>query len=56
MILEGLAAVLILMGVMLWLVDKYAPLNDWLKNALNSAVITAMLWLLYVFGIFRPPL
>ncbi|MDD3371926.1 MAG: hypothetical protein PHE27_08905 [Alphaproteobacteria bacterium] len=55
MVLYGLGFVIAVMFALLWLVDKYAPLSDLRKNALNSAAFTAVVWLLYAFGVFQPP-
>jgi hypothetical protein len=51
----GLAYVLTMMFVLLWIVDKYAPFPDRKKNIINSLTVTAMIWLLYAFGVFHPP-
>ncbi len=53
--LFGLICVLIIMFVLLFYVDKYAEITDFKKNAINSITLTAMLWLLYAFGVFQPP-
>ena len=44
---------LILIGVLLWLVNTYIPMDGKIKNILNVVVIIlVVLWLLSVFGVF----
>jgi hypothetical protein len=44
--------VLIVVGVVLWLVNTYIPMQSTIKSILNFVVIAAViLWLLYGFGI-----
>lgn len=44
---------LIVVGVLLWLVNAYIPMDAKLKSILNIVVIVAViLWLLDVFGLF----
>ena len=45
--------VLIVVGVLLWLVNSYIPMDRKIKNILNVVVVIAVvLWLLKVFGLF----
>jgi len=45
-----LFVVLIIVGVLLWLVNAYIPMDDKIKKILNIAVvIIVVLWLLTVF-------
>jgi hypothetical protein len=45
---------LIVVGVLLWLVNSYIPMDGKIKNILNIvAVILVILWLLNVFGVFH---
>ena len=47
-----LVIVLIIVGVILWLVNSYIPMQTTIKKILNVVVIIAViLWLLSVFGI-----
>lgn len=47
-----LIIVLVLIGVVLWLVNRYIPMDGNVKKILNIAVLIAViLWLLNVFGI-----
>ena len=43
---------LIVVGVLLWLVNSYIPMDGKIKQILNVVVVIAViLWLLRVFGI-----
>jgi hypothetical protein len=44
--------VLIVVGVLLWLVNTYIPMDSKIKSILNAVVvICVILWLLQAFGI-----
>ena len=44
--------VLIVVGVLLWLVNSYIPMQATIKKILNAVVVIAVvLWLLNVFGL-----
>ncbi len=44
---------LIVVGVLLWLVNAYIPMEARIKSILNALVIiVVVLWLLNVFGVF----
>jgi len=46
--------VLIVVGVLLWLVNRFIPMQGTIKAILNAIVIIAVvLWLLNVFGLFH---
>jgi hypothetical protein len=50
--LVQLVIVLIVIGVLLWLVNNYIPMDSKIKNILNIVVVIAVvLWLLNVFGV-----
>jgi hypothetical protein len=50
MSLISLVVVLIVVGVLLWLVNSYIPMDAKIKNILNIVVIIAVvLWLLQIF-------
>jgi hypothetical protein len=50
--LINLVIVLIVVGVLLWLVNTYIPMDRKIKNILNIVVvIVVVLWLLQVFGV-----
>jgi hypothetical protein len=43
--------VLIVVGVILWIINTYIPMDNKIKNILNAvAVIAVIFWLLNVFG------
>ena len=45
-------AVLIVVGVILWLINTYIPMDRRIKNILNAvAVIVVVIWLLRAFGV-----
>jgi hypothetical protein len=45
---------LIVVGVLLWLVNRFIPMQGSIKSILNGVVIIAVvLWLLNVFGLFH---
>jgi len=45
--------ILIVVGVVLWLVNSYIPMQATIKKILNAVVVIAVvLWLLSVFGLF----
>jgi len=47
-----LIIVLVVVGVLLWLVNSYIPMDATIKKILNVVVIIAViLWLLSVFGV-----
>ena len=52
MSLISLVVTLIVIGVLLWLVNAYIPMDAKIKKILNVAVvIVVVVWLLYAFGI-----
>jgi hypothetical protein len=52
MSLISLVVVLIVVGVLLWLVNTYIPMDAMIKRIINIVVIVAVcIWLLSVFGI-----
>jgi hypothetical protein len=45
--------VLIVVGVILWLINRFIPMQGTIKSILNGVVvIVVVLWLLNVFGLF----
>jgi hypothetical protein len=47
-----LVVVLIVVGVLLWLVNTYIPMDGKIKSILNAVVVIGVvLWLLNVFGV-----
>jgi cation transporter-like permease len=48
-----LVVILIVIGVLLWLVNNYIPMQGSIKKILNGVVVIAVvLWLVNVFGLF----
>ena len=46
--------VLVVVGVLLWLVNSFIPIQGTIKSILNAVVIIAVvLWLPNVFGLFH---
>ena len=49
-----LVLVLVVVGVVLWLINKYIPMQSTMKKILNAVVIiVVILWLLNAFGIME---
>jgi len=54
MSLISLAVTLIVIGVLLWLVNTYLPMDGKIKKILNVVVvICVVMWLLFAFGILN---
>lgn len=52
MSLISLAVTLIVVGVLLWLVNTYLPMDGKIKKILNIVVvICVVVWLLFAFGV-----
>ena len=50
--LVQVAMVLIVVGVLLWLVNRFIPMAGSIKSILNAVVVIAVvLWLLNIFGL-----
>ena len=50
--LINLIIVLVVVGVILWLINNYIPMDRKIKSILNAVVvIVVVLWLLSVFGV-----
>jgi hypothetical protein len=44
--------VLIVVGVLLWLINNYIPMQGTIKSILNAVVVIAVvIWLLQAFGV-----
>jgi hypothetical protein len=49
-----LVMVLIVVGILLWLVNRFIPMQGTIKSILNAVVVIAVvLWLLNIFGLFH---
>jgi hypothetical protein len=45
---------MIVVGVLLWLVNRFIPMQGTIKSILNGVVVIAVvLWILNVFGLFN---
>ena len=50
--LINLVIILVVVGVILWLINTYIPMDSKIKSILNIVVvIVVILWLLSVFGV-----
>ena len=50
--LLNIILILVVVGVLLWLINTYIPMDGKIKNILNVVVvIVVVLWLLQVFGV-----
>jgi hypothetical protein len=46
--------VLVVVGVLLWLVNSYVPMQGTIKSILNAVVVIGVvLWILNIFGLFH---
>lgn len=49
-----LVMILVVIGVILWVINTYIPMQATIKNILNAVVVIAViLWLLSVFGLMQ---
>ncbi len=52
--LTQILVALIVVGVLLWLVNRFIPMQGTIKSILNGVVVIAVvLWLLNIFGLFH---
>ena len=52
MTLISLVITLVVVGVLLWLINTYIPMDGKIKSILNVVVVIAVVvWLLYAFGV-----
>ena len=55
MTLLGLIVAIVVVGVLMWLINTYIPMQPPFKTILNVAVtIVLLVWLLDTFGVFGP--
>jgi hypothetical protein len=51
--LINVVMVLIVVGVLMWLINRFIPMQGTIKSILNGVVVIALvLWLLNIFGLF----
>jgi hypothetical protein len=49
-----LLEVLVVVGVLLWLVNRFIPMQGTIKSILNGVVVIAVvLWIMNIFGLFH---
>lgn len=49
-----LLEILVVVGVLLWVVNRFIPMQASIKTIMNGVVVIAVvLWLLNVFGVFH---
>ncbi len=54
MSLISLVLTLIVIGVLLWLINNYIPMDGKIKKILNAVVvICVVVWLLFAFGVIN---
>jgi len=52
--LVNVVLALLVVGVLLWLVNRFIPMQSTIKGILNAVVVIAVvLWLLKVFGLWE---
>jgi hypothetical protein len=50
--LLNVIVILVVIGVLLWLINTYVPMDGKIKNILNVVVVIGVVvWLLQVFGV-----
>jgi hypothetical protein len=55
MSLIGLIITLVVVGVLLWLLNNYVPMDPKIKTIINVVVvIVVVIWLLQAFGVLGP--
>jgi hypothetical protein len=54
MSLISLVITLVVIGVLLWLINTYIPMDGKIKRILNAVVVVCVvIWLLFAFGILN---
>jgi hypothetical protein len=54
MSLISVVLVIIVVGVLLWLVERYIPMDATIKHILEAVVVIVLvLWLLSIFGVLN---
>jgi hypothetical protein len=52
--LINIAVVIIVVGVLMWLVNRFIPMQGTIKGLLNGLVVIALvIWLLKIFGLLN---
>lgn len=51
--LVNVVLALVVVGVLLWLINRFVPMQSQIKGIVNAVVVIAViLWLLKIFGLF----
>lgn len=51
--LINIVLTLVVVGVLLWLLNRYIPMQSQIKGIVNGVVVIAVIiWLLRIFGVF----
>jgi hypothetical protein len=52
--LVNIVLALIVVGVLLWLINRYIPMQGTIKGILNAVVVIAVVvWIVNIFGLMR---
>jgi ABC-type long-subunit fatty acid transport system fused permease/ATPase subunit len=51
MSLVGIVLTLVVVGVLLWLLNNYVPMDSKIKSIVNVVVVIVVVWLLQGFGL-----
>jgi hypothetical protein len=52
--LVNVVLTLLVVGVLLWLINRYIPMQSAIKGLLNAVVVIALvLWMLRIFGLWH---
>ena len=52
MSLVTIVVTLVVVGVLLWLINTYIPMDGKIKKILNIVVVVVVLWVLNIFGVW----
>jgi hypothetical protein len=53
MSLVSVVITIVVVGILLWLINRFIPMQGQIKGILNAVVVIALvLWLLKIFGLF----
>lgn len=53
-LLFNIAATLIIIGILLWLVNSFIPMDSKIKSILNAVIVIAVvLWVLKMFNLYH---
>jgi hypothetical protein len=53
--LMQLVITLVVVGVLLWIVNRFIPMQSGIKSILNGVVVlVVVIWIANIFGVFAP--